>query len=269
VSVVKGDWEARVVERLNSYTPVNIKITKLLYNINMDQVEVTAEFKFTDYVAGDVRVTAAVVEDWVTGGTQDYNQANNFNTNASHPFYGKGDPIMGMYHHRVNRGFLSVSMGDWIDFSNPGWHFIGKDTTVVKEFQPKIIPLNYNNNQMHIVVFASYYDDEDPLKMEVLNVVRQKITSVGIEDEKAVTAVGNVYPNPMENIGAIDFSLENEADVNLEIFNVYGQQVISMKGHTYASGDHTMYFNAVDLAAGSYMAVLNINGQKYTTKFIK
>lgn len=269
MQVPRNDWEARVVERLNAYTPVNIKITNLLFNPNMDQAEVTAEFKFTDYVAGDIRVTAAIVEDWVTGGSQDYNQANNYNNNGSHPFYNMGDPIMGMYFHRVNRGFLSVAMGDWIDFSNPGWHFIGKDTTIVKEFTPRIIPVNYNRHQMHIVVFIAYYDDEDPYKMEVFNVVRQKLTNTDIEEEKLFTGIESIYPNPMENIGAIDFSLENEADVNLDIYNVYGQQVINMTGNTYAAGKHTMYFDAVELAAGSYLAVLNINGQKFTTKFIK
>ena len=79
----------------------------------------------------------------------------------------------------------------------------------------------------------------------------------------------NVYPNPMTTQGTINFDLESNSDVDVQIFNLSGQvvQVINMKN--MAEGNNNIIFSADELPKGTYIIRLVAGDLVETTKFIK
>jgi len=269
VNVPRADWNARVTERINTKTPVWIELKKVNYNTNNSMVECEANFHFVDYVAGDIRVTCLVTEDFVHGEGQDYNQSNYYDNVSGHPFYHRGNPIItDMYHHYVVRSYLSADWGDWIDKNMPGYHFITKDTTVSVTFKPRVIPDNWNLNQMHVVVMVAYYT-EDVNTLEVLNVAKKKLTTVSIEENSDEKEAIKVYPNPVNDFATVDFSLSSTEKVIVEVYNTLGEQVILMNNGTYAPGDNYIMLNTSELPSGAYLVRLTAGNHILTERFIK
>jgi hypothetical protein len=71
----------------------------------------------------------------------------------------------------------------------------------------------------------------------------------------------NAYPNPFNSTTRIEFSLVNPTRVDIDIFNIIGQQVISLYGGQLASGDHTIAFNPHgNLVSGEYIIRFSADG---------
>lgn len=79
----------------------------------------------------------------------------------------------------------------------------------------------------------------------------------------------DIYPNPMNNDGNIEFTLASQNDVTITIYNLQGKEVKTITMGTLAPGKHIVPFLTNDMPAGTYFAVLN-NGfnLKQTSKFI-
>jgi len=74
---------------------------------------------------------------------------------------------------------------------------------------------------------------------------------VGVEEEaEANVTIGQVYPNPFTSETNISFSLNENAFVNIEIFNVNGQMVKSLVKSELGAGTHLIKWNAAADGAG-------------------
>ena len=79
----------------------------------------------------------------------------------------------------------------------------------------------------------------------------------------------NVYPNPAQNKVNIDYTLGEQADVNIDIINVAGVKVKALQLAASAAGDHTV---ALDLtgegfANGNYFARIKAGKQSQSLMF--
>jgi hypothetical protein len=79
----------------------------------------------------------------------------------------------------------------------------------------------------------------------------------------------NVYPNPLNNVGNIGFSLESDSDVYVQIFNLSGQLVNEITETNMSSGNNTITFGADNLPKGTYIIRLTAGDKVETSKFIK
>ena len=73
------------------------------------------------------------------------------------------------------------------------------------------------------------------------------------------------YPNPFNPSTSIEFSLPVAADVELNIFNILGQQVASLINEQQTAGNHSIIWNADDskgikLSSGIYLYKLKATG---------
>ncbi len=73
------------------------------------------------------------------------------------------------------------------------------------------------------------------------------------------------YPNPFNPTTRIEFSLPIESDVSLVIYNILGQQVVSLIDDQMVAGNHSISWNANDaagnkLTSGIYLYKLNASG---------
>lgn len=77
-----------------------------------------------------------------------------------------------------------------------------------------------------------------------------------------------VYPNPLQNHGAVRFELTENTNVEVEIYNLSGRLVYSAKEY-YTSGMHNMSFDATRLDKGAYIVRVNAGKNSASAKFIK
>ena len=62
------------------------------------------------------------------------------------------------------------------------------------------------------------------------------------------------YPNPFNPSTTISFSLAKESNVNLKVFNLLGQEIISLVNNEFMNaGSYSYKFDASTLASGTYI----------------
>lgn len=76
------------------------------------------------------------------------------------------------------------------------------------------------------------------------------------------------YPNPFNGQTIIEYSIPNEGHVEINIFNVLGEKIITSVNEIKSSGKHNFVWNANGVSSGIYFAVLNFNNTKASQKII-
>ena len=70
-------------------------------------------------------------------------------------------------------------------------------------------------------------------------------------------ALANAYPNPFNPTTTIDYSISEPCHATLTVFNVAGQEVVTLVDGEMEVGDFNVTFDAADLASGVYFYKLN------------
>ena len=76
------------------------------------------------------------------------------------------------------------------------------------------------------------------------------------------------FPNPFNPATKIDFSLDTKSEVNLSIFNMLGQEVITLVDEVRAAGSYSETWNASDVASGVYFYKLTADDLTLTKKMV-
>ncbi len=76
------------------------------------------------------------------------------------------------------------------------------------------------------------------------------------------------FPNPFNPITTINFSLPVSGKVVLEVFDISGKNVATLLDNELQYGEHSLQFNAADLASGIYFYRLRADQFIATRKFI-
>lgn len=79
----------------------------------------------------------------------------------------------------------------------------------------------------------------------------------------------NLYPNPVQDQATVDFNLETNGTVQLQIFNLSGQLVQQVTSKDLQAGANKIAFDAQGLPRGTYILRLQADNFSETTKFIK
>ncbi len=76
------------------------------------------------------------------------------------------------------------------------------------------------------------------------------------------------YPNPFNPTTNIRFSIAEQSDVTLEVYNIHGQRVATLVEGNRARGQHTVAFDAQHLASGVYLYRLRAGSEVQTRKMM-
>jgi len=76
------------------------------------------------------------------------------------------------------------------------------------------------------------------------------------------------YPNPFNPQTTIKFSLPEAQLVNLSVYNMLGQQVLTLVDRELPAGYHTAKWYAGNIASGVYIYRLTSNGKSLTQKML-
>jgi len=128
--------------------------------------------------------------------------------------------------------------------------------------RPRAIDFSPDGNTAYIGVFGAASD----LVQKVVN------TGVGVEDQGEVVVNGyklsQNYPNPFNPTTKISFELPMSGYTTLKVYDMLGNEVATLVQNELTTGTHSVNFNAANLASGTYVYQLNVNGTRITNKMV-
>jgi len=80
--------------------------------------------------------------------------------------------------------------------------------------------------------------------------------------------IGKPYPNPFNPSTRIEFSVDHEQDISLEVFGINGELIETLIETRSFAGKHAINWNAKNIAAGIYFIRMTVENQFKTEKVI-
>ncbi len=77
------------------------------------------------------------------------------------------------------------------------------------------------------------------------------------------------YPNPFNPVTTIPFVLDKEAHVSLKVYNLLGQEVATLTDDRHMAGAHEVRFDGSNLASGTYVYRLSVDGKMADAKILQ
>lgn len=98
----------------------------------------------------------------------------------------------------------------------------------------------------------------------------QELTGVDFPniEKKSLFFLDQNYPNPFNNSTVIFYSIEEEGNVELSVYNLAGKKVQTLVNHFRTAGTYRVDFNAAELSSGVYLYRIKVNGRASTRKMI-
>jgi hypothetical protein len=102
----------------------------------------------------------------------------------------------------------------------------------------------------------------------------QKVVNTGSDvDDQGHTVVNGYalsqnYPNPFNPTTKINFELVAPGYTTLKVYDMLGNEVATLVQNELTTGTHSVNFNAANLASGTYVYQLNVNGTRITNKMV-
>ena len=94
----------------------------------------------------------------------------------------------------------------------------------------------------------------------------------GIEDQIANVptkySLGQNYPNPFNPITTIEFDLLKTSEVTLKVFNILGEELVTLVSDKLSAGSYSYEWNALGLASGVYLYRLKAGDYVETRKMV-
>ena len=95
------------------------------------------------------------------------------------------------------------------------------------------------------------------------------IPTVGVTATKGNLSLYSASPNPASNSININFSLSNASKVEIEVIDLTGKIVKTIKGNnTFQNGKNTITIDVQNLESGSYFYSVNASGSRIFSKFV-
>lgn len=177
VEINRGDWNTRVAERLTHVVPVSVSIPDVSYDPASRQITATVRGEFFGFNDGDLRFNLWVVEDGVTGSGPGYDQANFYDTDPTHPYYGAGNPIIGFVHDRTLRAMLGGTWGT--EGIIPPSVSDGEIFTHQYSF---VLPAGFDESRVKLIGLVSRHNASDLENRAILNAAERSIWGIFSDD---------------------------------------------------------------------------------------
>mgnify|MGYP003669076277 CR=1 FL=1 len=263
ISRAANGWLNAVNAQKAASTPVDVSLSGVFNSAS--SVDLTVDVNFVDYPldAQNLRVSVFVIEDSVTGVGSGYDQVNAYNTQAGHPYFGTGNPIVGYVHRHVLRDVPSGTWGDATYFATSPT----LNSTYTKTYTLTLAS-NWKAKDLSFIAFVNYYNPNGGLdEYSILNAEEIKLsTIVGAEENVLAENSLEVFPNPADDQATVTFELESNEEVSVTMLDITGK-VISREAYGLMSqGSQRIELNTADLSEGLYFINLRIGENQIVRK---
>ena len=138
-------------------------------------------------------------------------------------------------------------------------------------FEPMIHD-NDGSGMEAIMVLSPINDDNAHQTCEVWSSTWIGDRSTVLSNEEEIVAnefaLHQNYPNPFNPETTIKFSIPNTQDVNLSVYNMLGQRVVTLYSGELQGGNHIAKWHAGDIASGVYIYKLTSSNKTLTQKML-
>ena len=165
----------------------------------------------------------------------------------------------------VDRAFLNP-LYDGLGFVNatPERAMVqaGLSTQVVLNFDATGLPSGTYNAQLELHT----NDPNSPISLIPINFTVTGDVSVPQNELPYQLSLEQNYPNPFNPVTNIQFSIPEASEVRLELFNITGQRVMTVKDGFISAGTHMVSVDASSLSSGVYLYRLTTSTGMITRK---
>lgn len=93
---------------------------------------------------------------------------------------------------------------------------------------------------------------------------------IGLTDVESISySVGmEVYPNPVDELATVEFTIQEQEEVSVYIYNAIGERVLQTETAQYSSGSHQIRLNTGDLDSGIYFIQLETTNESTIQKIV-
>ena len=229
----RGSWGSRVSTQLAEFTPVNVEINHT-WDANTREIVADVSAVYTDNSAGDARIALMIVEDSLTGIGQGWDQANNYNNTAGHPYFNAGSSVAGFVHRHVLRDYAE---GGCFGVDNIIPHIVSGGSNFSHQFT-YTLPSGFNADHIYLVAaVVKYMQGNDAQYVSVRGqrsiynaeeVHLYDFTTSIMEEDKIEL---KIYPNPTNDM------LYLSKKVEYKIYNILGDIILIGNDNTIDLGN--------------------------------
>ena len=198
----------------------------------------------------------------------------NFGSESSHPVTLISDGLTDMFVSKYDSAgnFLGVKQ-----IKGSGTEGLDLIASTKVPVQSNPVQAVYSNNNGGQVIISGDYNTSLFLDNYTLNagqndrngfVAALDVTSqtLAIKDNPNIPntfSLGQNYPNPFNPTTTINFVVPTASNTQLDVFNVLGQKVTTLVDGQISAGEHTVHFDASNLASGVY--IYRLQAGKYSS----
>lgn len=106
---------------------------------------------------------------------------------------------------------------------------------------------------------AIYFDFNSPVITNLAMV--EIINPTGIEENNSSILSASVYPNPVQDVGYINFDLKKSSFVNIELLDMAGKKIEQVISENVSSGHYSIKWNVGNVTSGLYLIRIEAEGQ--------
>ena len=276
-----NDWKTDVEAEYGVTSPVSLTASNV-YNPTTREVSVTVNSVFYGPVTGDFRMNCYITEDSVVGSGSGYDQHSYYYsapTGTGNPWLNVGTysasngyaTIAGYVHNHVDRKLMNATYGNASATGNIP-HSVTPGTTYSQTYT-FTLPSNWRTKFIKLVPFVSQYNPSfsNSEYNIVWNAVSMNLnTATGIDEASAANNEKFVlYPNPAKDVVTLAYSLDNNAKLSFEVYNMLGQMVSSDGQSNFDKGSYTTMINIANFANGIYFVTVKDDAKVVETlKFV-
>ncbi|MCF8276937.1 MAG: T9SS type A sorting domain-containing protein [Flavobacteriales bacterium] len=246
--------------------------SELLINLNIFIPNTDTEVSFTDPVTFGPSATDSLYIWFLSSHTHKY--GTDYDIFKRNPDGSQGDKLYeGFYNttYDFNQGYY--------DWEHPGNLYLDQvygELVPIAEKDGVIQVAKYRipasaNEPALFINFGLTTNDE--MMLAFIQYTRERVPAnpngISTVDEEEPSFM-SVYPNPTNGTSNIKFTLQETADVQLNVFNSLGQQVKNLYGGSMAAGQSTFSFDAANGSDpnGLYLIQLIVNDKVYTERLL-
>jgi len=275
-------WSDTIAARLNRTTIGEVTLPEVLYDPNYDEIFVRAQMKFTEgfidnkemrffcYLVEDGVVADQVVDTFALGNCTLYSDTLDTTFNFSHQDVARLNPST----YQGTDGILPVqaSAGNQFNsiytFDKPAGSNLGglRVVAFVAEYDNADITKNEVINAAHKATFTTYDKDNtsDPNHPDNPDNPNSRYNQnnwpAGVGEQPAVDIAARVYPNPVRDLGIIEFTVPSMQQVAVSLLDMQGRKVLDIYRQQLAAGKQRAAFTTRNLEPGMYIARIQGDG---------
>jgi hypothetical protein len=175
-----------------------------------------------------------------------------------------------------NDGLLSGDV-TWVNSTapiTPTWLSVAPDSGICLPASLSDIMVTFDAAELDTGEYDAniYINSNDPILSQVTVPVHLSVSNtVGIEADKQIPKefkLSQNYPNPFNPTTTIKFDLPKTSKVSLKVFNILGEEVVTLVSYRLSAGSYSYEWDATNLASGVYLYRLQAGDYVETRKMV-